>query len=450
MFLFDFHWQIQNILNQFFYQINFFLLVVLVILGYLAYKKPIYAVGLTIILLPTYLFRSKIWFLPFTYLELCIWTVFLVTFIKSLATKSYKLTANSYQLKWPILGILLASTISVFVSPNLTAAAGIWKAYFVEPILFYLILVNVLKTPKDKEVILWSLGISTLVISFLAIYQKFTGFAIAEPGWTGEAHRRVTSIFTSPNAIGLYLGPIVIIYLGWLVDTFQKVQLANRTFWAKIIIKILILILAILAVIFTVSQGTWLGLLGGLGFFAFFFKPNDKKFAWNKKLIIIACVILIISSLALPILKEKIWPIITFQDSSGQNRLVLWQMSSDYLLSSPKNFVFGAGLAGFAEIQNRLRKPLEMEALLYPHNLFLNFWLEIGLFGLIGFICVLMKFFKNGFVIPRRFDWPIEPSGIITLGILSAMSCLIIHGLIDVPYFKNDLAVLFWILIALI
>lgn len=32
---------------------------------------------------------------------------------------------------------------------------------------------------------------------------------------------------------------------------------------------------------------------------------------------------------------------------------------------------------------------------------------------------------------------------------LASMAALLVHGLVDVPYFKNDLAVLFWILISL-
>ncbi|MFA6215984.1 MAG: hypothetical protein WC768_05435, partial [Patescibacteria group bacterium] len=173
MFLFDLNWQIQHFLNQFFWPINFLLVAILVILAYLSYKKPIYAVGLTIVLLPTYLFRSKIWFptpsgaegLPFTFLEVCIWVTFLGWLINS---SSYKLKALNSKLKnyrWPILLILLSATISVFISPDKAAAAGLWKAYFVEPILFFVVLVNIIKTQKDKDVILWSLGISTLAIS---------------------------------------------------------------------------------------------------------------------------------------------------------------------------------------------------------------------------------------------------------------------------------------------
>ena len=36
----------------------------------------------------------------------------------------------------------------------------------------------------------------------------------------------------------------------------------------------------------------------------------------------------------------------------------------------------------------------------------------------------------------------------LSLGLLSAMVVILIHGLVDVPYFKNDLAVMFWLLIA--
>jgi len=83
--------------------------------------------------------------------------------------------------------------------------------------------------------------------------------------------------------------------------------------------------------------------------------------------------------------------------------------------------------------------------LLYPHNIFLNFWLEIGLLGLMAFIWTIVSFFRKGF----NTLWT-NHNSLIQIGIMSAMTCLIIHGLIDVPYFKNDLAVLFWILVALI
>ena len=445
MFWFDFNWQIQSFLNQFWWQINFLLLVILVILGYLSYKKPVYAVGLTIIMLPTYLFRSQIFGIPFTFLELCI----LITFLGWLINKSFELWAKGSGLKaqssklleyrWPITLILIAATISIFISPDLRAATGLWKAYFVEPILFFLVLINVAKTDRDKKIILWSLGISTLAISFLAIFQKFTGFGIAEAAWMAPAHRRVTSFFTSPNAVGLYLGPITAIYLGWLISEIKNLKITA--------LKLLILIPACLAILFTVSQGTWLGLAAAVIFLAYFACPpkvasGDRRRGWSKKWTALVVLIVIIAVLIIPITRNTLWPVITFQDASGQNRLALLQMSRQHLFSNTKNFIFGAGTLGFAEIQNQAREPLKMEALLYPHNIFLNFWLEIGLLGLIAFIWLVIKFFKKGFIRIKN-DW-------LTLGLMAAVVVIIVHGLIDVPYFKNDLAILFWIIIGLL
>ena len=186
MFWFDFNWQIQHFLNQFWWPVNFGLLVIAGLVAYLAYRKPLYAVATTIILLPTYLFRSQIWFVPITFLELLIWLTFF-GWILSLIASGPGLRALGSKLKaqgWqgPILLILLASSIGVLIAPDLRAAAGLWKAYFIEPILFFIVLINVLKTEKDKKIILWALGISSLTISLLAIYQKFTAFGIAEAG----------------------------------------------------------------------------------------------------------------------------------------------------------------------------------------------------------------------------------------------------------------------------
>jgi len=442
MFFFDFNWQIQHFLNQFFWPINFLLIAILVIIGYLAYKKPAYAAGLTIILLPTYLFRSKIWFpvpsgvegLPVTFLELCIWATFLGWLTNSI---SYKLKAKSYQLKyyrWPILLILLTSTLAIIIAPDKTPAAGLWKAYFIEPILFFLVLINIIKTEHDKKTILWALGISTLAISLLAIYQKFTGFGIAEASWIAPAHRRVTSIFTSPNAVGLYLGPILAIYFGWILAEIKN--------YKATILKLLIVIPALLAVLFTVSQGTWLGLVAAIVFLSFF--------GWNKKWTTIIVLVTIITCLLIPLSRHQILELVTFQDGSGQNRIVLWQISADYLLSNAKNFIFGAGIFGFPQIQNLLRDPLKMEALLYPHNIFLNFWLEIGLAGLIAFIWLILKFFKDGFNQNYRPESAVGESHLLALGLMAAIITIIVHGLIDVPYFKNDLAILFWLIIGLI
>jgi len=41
------------------------------------------------------------------------------------------------------------------------------------------------------------------------------------------------------------------------------------------------------------------------------------------------------------------------------------------------------------------------------------------------------------------------PSRALLLGLGGAMVVLLVHGLVDTPYFKNDLSVLFWLIIGL-
>ncbi|MBU1164503.1 O-antigen ligase family protein [Patescibacteria group bacterium] len=433
MFIFDFPWEIQHFFTDFWLAVNITLLLILGVLVYLALKKPVWANFLVIILLPTYLFRSNIFWLPLTYLEICIWIVFVALIVRMIINKEKVKTHFQYPYKWPILIILLSATISVFISTNLTAAAGLWKAYFVESLMFFIVLINTVKSKKDRDIILWALGISTLSISLLAIYQKFTAFGIAESAWVAPDIRRVNAMFTSPNSVALYLVPIMMIYIGWMLDDIK-----NKLFDFGFISKLLIFILSCLAVVYTVSQGAWLALAAALFFFLFF--TVSKK--WTTAIVIS----LVILTLLIPQTKNLIISV-GIESPSAQNRFVLWQGSLDYLTSSAKNFIFGAGLFGFSDILDTFRDPLKMEPLIYPHNIILNFWMEIGLLGLIGFVWLIFDFFEKGF--KKLIVGDFGQSRLLLIGILAAMITILIHGLIDVPYFKNDLSVLFWIIAGL-
>jgi len=434
MFLFDYNWQLNHILNQFFWPINFVLIAILVILGYLAYKKPALAAGGVLILLPTYLIRSKLWFIPVTFLEASIWIVFIgwliQAFRKNTVIKGYR-----YPFRNLILLILATATISIFIAPNLVAAGGLWKAYFVEPIMFFIVLINVMHVPKNRSIILWSLGISSLSVALLAVVQKFSGFAIPEGAWVAQSTRRVTAMFTSPNAVGLYLAPIIAIYFGWLWQKPQAFSTFNQT--AQIIGKVIVIGLGLTAIVFTVSHGTWLGLLAALVFLLFF--------GWSKLWTSLGVFIVLIVLLLVPVTQQQIIEQVTFSDPAGLNRIILWNGSFEFLTSSARNFVLGAGIFGFPQIQDGFRDPLTLEPLLYPHNILLNFWLELGLVGMIGFILLFIRFFRRN-VSQLHQDHSLKW---LRLGVMAAMITILVHGLIDVPYFKNDLAVLFWTILAL-
>jgi len=105
--------------------------------------------------------------------------------------------------------------------------------------------------------------------------QKFTGWGIATPEWKIEAIRRVTAFFSSPNAVGLYLAPVFILMLTLIVSYGREVKdLLRRPLYLGLVVSA---IFCILAIIFTKSQGTWIGL--GVGILVFLFFVGYKKVA---------------------------------------------------------------------------------------------------------------------------------------------------------------------------
>ena len=108
--------------------------------------------------------------------------------------------------------------------------------------------------------------------------------------------------------------------------------------------------------------------------------------------------------------------------------------------------VAGMGLMGYREFYEDYKMARHTETLLYPHNFLLNFWVEIGLLGFVSFVWILVYFFQRAIQALRSSD---KEQKVYVICISAGMVALLVHGLVDVPYFKNDLAVLFWALFGL-
>ncbi len=403
-----------------------FVLVYFLFFSYLAWKNFRLAIFLFILLLPSYLIRFEVFYFkkivfPSTVLELSFGALFLVWLIKYSRQDFKKITELVYKHKVFFAAaamFFISSIVSIFVSDMPIPSLGEWRAYFLEPMIFFLILVGRQISIYDLNS---ALAISTLSISLYAIVQKFTGWGIATPEWASEATRRVTAFYSSPNAVGLYLAPLAMILL-FIIYKMRRER--NRNFWLASVICLL----SLAALIFTKSQGAWIGLGAGMLVFIFFIG--------YKKIAVAAAIAGIVFSLLVPSMRQAV----LFQDQANQNRLRLWGYSWTFLKQSPKNFVLGTGVRQFfRKVQKPYYDKYVMERLIYPHNIFLNFWTEIGLLGMLAAVIILgYAFYLSNKI--RRTD------KIIGAGLMAALTVLVVHGLVDVPYFKNDLAFLFWIL----
>jgi O-antigen ligase len=128
-------------------------------------------------------------------------------------------------------------------------------------------------------------------------------------------------------------------------------------------------------------------------------------------------------------------------NTSG-DRVRLWEVTLSLLSHRP---LLGTGLAGFEPTVLQVWKG-DSSWVLYPHDLALDLWAETGLLGLLSFAWLLgaaavvsWRGWRHGAPGWRAFH----------LGVLVALLAVLVHGAIDNPYFKNDLSVEFWALLAL-
>lgn len=387
------------------------------------------AVGLFIISLPTYLIRFDIFGLPSTLLEFSFGVLFLSWIIKYARTDLVELKnsfKNDKKFWWCFGLFFVGSILGIWISDEWYKSLGQWRAFFFEPMLFLMMLIAAQKRLKENDLI-YFLSLATVSISVVAILQKFFPVFYPPSLWDAETFGRVTSFFTTPNAIGLFVAPVLFLLIAILWKNFNKNGIK------KFLGFYVVLALAATAILLSVSQGAWVALaVGGV---AFLFLIGYKKFSIG--LILLGLVF----CLSVPMMRQAV----LFQDKAGQNRLELWGYTTKFLTSSPKNFVFGPGVRQWFR---KVQKPYyfsednNIERLTYPHNIFFNFWSEAGLLGMLAIVGILIFCFYSSIKI--YFS-----DKIIGAGLFSSWIVFFVHGLVDVPYFKNDLAFLFWILVAI-
>ncbi len=361
-----------------------------------------------------------------TLLEAMILILFGVLLIrKKIDFKKY---ARSYFF-WLSLLVILAAILAVIVSPNKLGALGILKAYFIEPVLFYIILVSLVKEKKEITRLVWMLGISAVYISLFGIWQKFSAFGVPLAFLNKDGNTdRIVSIYGYPNAVGLYLGPIIILFTGFLFQKAKSYRLAS--------LKVLIIALSFIAIVFAQSEAAVLAVLAVCTIWGLIYKKTRLPFLI---LIVIFMAILFFSQDLQAFVYSKLF----LKDWSGMIRRLIW---GETWVMLKDNWLFGAGLAGYQLkiVPYHIHKFFEIY--LYPHNILFNFWSETGLFGVFVFIAVwlrsMLRSLSDYF---GRFG-----SRVWALTLFFTMVEILIHGLVDAPYFKNDLSVLFWLILFMV
>lgn len=399
----------------------------------------------TIIFLPLYVIRCSdfSWCsfpLPITLLEVLIVITFLVwLFWLVVQFREGKENFSSFvnRLKNPLIlplaFLLILATISLVSTPYLRGGLGVWKAYFIEGALLYLVVIDISTRLKNFFWVIESLLLSGLVVSLFSIFV-FISLAV-ESGLDEATNARIAGIYEFANAVPLFLGPLIALSLASIVSQFGSLK-DKRLFY----IAIFSLPTMVAAVLLSQSKGGIVGIFAiMLVWFGYIvYRSLNSKFKKYFRYALSSLVVFyFIFSIFFYVNIDNFAPEKRSTGSSLVNRYCIWQGTRNLIVKNP---LTGSGLNGF-NIEYREYKTCLSADYFYPHNILLTFWTEVGFLGMLGFIWVSYVYLKMNTFGGDKF---------ISVGLLSALIYIYIHGLVDVPFFKNDLSVEFWLLLSLV
>ena len=401
----------------------------------LAIYRPAWAVWAVIIGSPLYLLRTDILGIPTTALELGIYAVAIIFAINwarqdKLATKLLNFYNLFKSYRWPLLIWLGFTLLSAILSPEWRLSFGILKGWFFDPLLLVLLLTS-LENNEDvlnpKSVAAYGLIGAGTIIAAYGIYDYIFGYTFE----TG----RLDAFYTSPNYAAMFLGPALVVSLAMLKQKWE-----SRYKIPLIITTSLIFI----ALLMTRSFGGYVAILISLLIGT---AVSNLAVRWRAAL---ASALIIAAGLALMAGAIQLSGHYNnfYRVGSWQIRNELWRAAAAMIKQKP---LTGVGLGYFQRELPRLRvsRPdlfqLKSELLKFhlPHNLYLTVAAESGVLALLGFVWFVGQWL---YLARRSYKMTNE---IIILGYLAAMMVILVHGLVDTTYFKNDLAVLFWLIISM-
>jgi O-antigen ligase len=364
-------------------------------------------VGIILALLPLYLVKLVFLGVPLNFLEIMIGSAFVWWLLeKRFIRPEWKIFLKNNKSVFILIGIiLLGLLLSTFFNDNLKAGLGVIKGWFIFPLALALIATDLFRDKKTRALKFFyggAVGVAALA---------WLGFFLGQITYDG----RLQGIFNSPNYLAMYLAPAVMIGAALFRENKKKYALS--------------LAIIFLAVYLTYSFAAWFVaaiVLGGL----FFLSGRGKK-------LFIGFLILAGLVFLLQIKTDKLNNLISLESrSSLASRSMIWESAGKIILDNP---LWGIGPGNFQdkylEYQKHFPPYLEW-AVPHPHSLYLAFYLYSGVMGLAAFLLLMFAWFKR-IVLQKK-----DAISIIALGIIIYF---LLHGLVDTTYFKNDLAIIFWL-----
>ncbi|MDD5129948.1 MAG: O-antigen ligase family protein [Candidatus Omnitrophica bacterium] len=322
-------------------------------------------------------------------------------------------TADLTALEVPCVVFWSVLLISTIFSRNFSASFAELYKYISALGLFF---IGASLSEKYKASVIRTVIFTGLVISLIAIHQYFFGFnhvfeylkenKLSFPfAFEYIERKRVFLPFVTPGVLGGYLAMIIPLTL-----------LGKNRLWVTPLLCI--------ALLFTKSPVAFFSLFcGGVVYFCL-----QGRFG-RKGLVILAGISLLIIAIFIwrsgaP--KEYVRPAF-----SVVMRLSYWQESLNLIRAHP---LVGVGPGNF-----------NLQLSRYAHNSYLQILAEMGIFGLLSLIWIILRVFKFSFINLKK---PIYRDRLTIL--LASSTVFLIHNFLDFTFFLPEVSFIWWLLLGML
>lgn len=313
--------------------------------------------------------------------------------------------------------------LSLAFSGSFLDGLGLLKSFVFLPILFMLFLALIARSEEYQRhiLLLWWVGLVGAALASLWLYQE--GILTYDG--------RLASFYASPNYLAMLLAPGVLLSWWFLDDRWSWRQ---GIIWtgAAILLGALILTRSyavILATLF-LSVVRLLPLI------------KQSRKTWRIYFFLGISLLILGWWGSQEMATEKFHQLFDYTGrSSTASRLIIWEVA---MRLSYETFPWGIGLGNFQDqylASQSLFPPYLEWAVPEPHNLFLSLFLSTGIIGFIGYLWGTILISRRLMTALAQSDQYTQKTARLLLGLLSWFWLV---GLVDTPFFRNDLAFVWW------
>ena len=324
----------------------------------------------------------------------------------------------------PVALFLAAALLSLLATEYLRLSLRELRTLIVEPVGFFFLLRAVVRAPADARRLVDVLTVAATVVATLAVAQYFLGGAVTDV----QGVRRVHGTYTSPNHLALLLGRALpfLLAFAWLLPRYRLLRLGAT-------------LLCGVALLLSFSVGGWLA-TGGAVLLVVGLLGGRRPLA---ALLVAGVLALGVVLAVAPV--ERLTGRLDPTRGTTLVRAQLWQAGVELIREYP---LLGIGLDNFLYRYSTLLPPTTgMEPnLSHPHNLLLQFWLQLGLLGIVALGWLLVVAIRSLRSHVGRTAAPEYRA--LAVGALGSLLAFVAHGSIDNGYFLVDMAFIFWLTMA--